>query len=331
LHVLVTGAAGFIGSHLVRSLLDVGHTVRAVDDLSTGNLRRLMPVLDRIEWVEGSVCDVDICHHVLEKVDVVLHQAAIPSVARSLADPVATNEANVTGTLTLLQACRDRGVKRLVMAASSSAYGDSASLPKVETMCPAPLSPYAVSKLVGEQYCQVFARLGYVETVCLRYFNVFGPGQDPTSQYAAVIPKFITSMLEGVPVPINGDGKQSRDFTYISNVVHANMLAMTAPDASGQALNIACGERHDLLSLASEVASLLSVTPDIVFGPSRPGDVPHSLADIGRARMLLGYEPTVLFRDGLKMTVEWYVAQHRRKAPVEDRQTVDTTRHGSLS
>lgn len=304
--VLVTGAAGFIGSHLVRALRREGHSVRALDNLSTGQFWRIQDLVKEIEWKEGDVCDPSVVAEAVRGVDAVLHQAAIPSVSRSLVDPVASNAANVTGTLTLLQACREAGVRRLVYAASSSAYGDSPTLPKVETMCPAPLSPYAVSKFAGEQYCQVFAQLGYVETVRLRYFNVFGPMQDPDSQYAAVIPKFICALLDGRPLTVNGDGTQSRDFTYIDNVVQANLCALEAPDVSGEVFNIGCGERHDLNTLIHQLAEILGIVPDIQRHPARPGDVPHSLADISKARRRLGYEPVVHFREGLRRTAAWF-------------------------
>jgi nucleoside-diphosphate-sugar epimerase len=306
LKVLVTGAAGFIGSHLVRALLQDGYAVRAIDNLSTGQKSRLDDVINDIEWMEADLCDPDASARAAAGVDGVLHQAAIPSVSRSITDPVASSQSNVTGTITLLQACREAGVPRFVMAASSSAYGSSPSLPKVETMCPAPLSPYAVSKLAAEQYCQVFGRLGYVETVCLRYFNVYGPRQDPASQYAAVVPKFICALLAGQPLTIDGDGSQSRDFTYIDNVIQANKLALSAPGVSGEVFNVGCGSRYDLNFLVRELASIIEVEPTVEFLPGRPGDVPHSLADITKARQLLKYEPAIDFREGLKRTVAWY-------------------------
>jgi len=306
--VLVTGAAGFIGSHLVRALLQQGRSVRALDNLSTGQFWRIQDLLKEIEWMEADVCDPAAVAQAVQGVDAVLHQAAIPSVSRSLVDPVASNEANVSGTITLLQACREAGIRRLVYAASSSAYGDSPTLPKVETMPTAPLSPYAVSKFAGEMYCQVFARLGYVETVRLRYFNVFGPMQDPHSQYAAVIPKFICALLDGQPLTLNGDGTQSRDFTYIDNVVQANLRALDAPGVSGEVFNIGCGQRYDLNLLIRELGAILGVEPQIEHHPARPGDVPHSLADISKARQRLGYEPVVDFREGLRRTTDWFRA-----------------------
>lgn len=309
MRALVTGGAGFIGSHLVRALLAGGHTVRVIDDLSTGDFARLAGLAGRIEWVQADICDPAASASAVDGVEVVFHQAAIPSVARSLADPLASNRANVSGTLTLLTASHAAGVRRLVYAASSSQYGRSPVLPKVESLCPDPMSPYAVSKLAGEQYCQVYARLGLVETVSLRYFNVFGPGQDPASQYAAVIPRFITAVLEGGSLPLEGTGEQSRDFTYVENVVSANLLAAQASNVSGEAMNIGCGERYDLKTLIEELEAIIGKTARVEQHPSRPGDVAHSLADITKARRLLGYEPTVSFREGLRRTVEWYRKQ----------------------
>ncbi len=304
--VLVTGGAGFIGAHLVRGLLRQGHEVRVIDNLSTGLKSRLDEVMDQIEWMEADICDADAAASAVRGVEAVLHEAAIPSVSRSLTDPVASNQANVSGTVTLLQACRNEGVRRLVFAASSSAYGRNADLPKVETMCPQPMSPYAVGKLSAEQYCQSFAYLGFVETVCLRYFNVFGPMQDPASQYAAVIPRFTTAILNGDPVPVDGDGRQSRDFTYVDNVVQANLLALTAADVSGEVFNVGCGERFDLIKLIRELESIIGNPANVEHRPPRPGDVPHSLADIGKARRMLGYSPVVDFREGLRRTVAWF-------------------------
>jgi len=243
---------------------------------------------------------------VAEGVDYILHQAALPSVPRSIADPLASNDSNVTGTLHLLIAARDAGVKRVVYASSSSVYGDNPTLPKREDMSPAPKSPYAVSKLAGEYYCRVFAQAYGLETVCLRYFNVFGPRQDPASQYAAVIPKFITALLRDEPPTIYGDGHQSRDFTYVSNVVRANLLAATAPDVSGRVFNVACGERYTVLDLVAVLTEILGTHITPVHTAPRPGDVRHSLADITAAREALGYRVEVNFHEGLRRTVAWY-------------------------
>lgn len=303
---LVTGAGGFIGSHIVRALLKEKHTVRVIDNFSTGYRWRLDEVRDSIELIEGDICNVDTVRRAVEGVDRICHQAAIPSVARSTADPIASDMANVHGTITLLQCAREAGVQRLVYASSSSAYGNTPELPKHEKMTPNPLSPYAVSKLAAEQYCKSFAGLGFVETVCLRYFNVFGPMQDPTSSYAAVIPKFCLDILNGRPLALNGDGSVTRDFTYIENVVQANLLALTKPGVSGTVANIGCGERHDLNQLIQFIGEALGIEPQIEYNPPRPGDVQDSLADITVARTVLGYDPKVSFKEGLRRTAEWY-------------------------
>ncbi len=306
--VTVTGGAGFIGSHLVRRLLQDGKRVRVLDDFATGKRENLSEIIDRIELVEGSVADADAARRALDGADCVLHQAAIPSVPRSIRDPQGSNEANVNGTLNLLCQARDLGVRRFVFAASSSAYGDTPTLPKQETMATDPISPYAVAKLASENYCRSFTRVYGLETVCLRYFNVFGPRQDPQSEYAAVIPRFITAMLDGREITIYGDGTQSRDFTYIDNTVDANMLAMNAPDAVGLTCNVACGERFTLNELARQLGEIIGVEPRIQYVERKKGDVLHSLADISRARQLLKYEPRVDFREGLERTVASFQA-----------------------
>jgi nucleoside-diphosphate-sugar epimerase len=307
--VLVTGGAGFIGSHLVRGLLEDGHSVRVIDNLSTGQLWRLEPIMAAIDFLHADICDSTAVMGAVEGVEGVLHQAAMPSVSRSIEDPVGSTRTNVIGTVELLNACRTAGVQRMVYAASSSAYGDAPDLPKVETICPKPMSPYAVSKLSAEQFCQVFAGLGFVETVCLRYFNVFGPMQDPSSQYAAVIPRFIQAILQDGPVPVEGDGTQSRDFTYISNVVQANLKALRADGVSGQVLNIGCGQRYDLNTLIRFLGEIIGCEPAVDFLPPRQGDVPHSLADISKAKTLIDYNPTIDFRTGLEQTVDWFRQQ----------------------
>jgi nucleoside-diphosphate-sugar epimerase len=300
---LVTGAAGFIGSNIVEELVARGAEVRALDNLSTGKASNLAPFMDRIVFVEGDLNDSELMGKVVSGVDYVLHQAALPSVPRSMADPLKSHEANATGTLKLLIAARDAGVKRLVYASSSSVYGNSPTLPKREDMATQPLSPYAVNKLAAEQYCRVFARVFGLPTVSLRYFNVFGPRQDPKSQYAAVIPAFISSVLRGQSPTIYGDGTQTRDFTYVQNVVQANLLACETDKADGEALNIACGERTSLLDLLGEINRLLGTDVEPIFQSGRAGDVKDSLADISRARELIGYTPVASFSEGLAATV----------------------------
>lgn len=303
---LVTGGAGFIGSSIVRTLVERGDTVRALDDFSTGKPGNLAEVAGSIEVVEGSVADEVLVRHAVEGVDYVLHQGALASVPRSVEDPLASNLANVTGTLTLLVAARDAKVRRLVYAASSAAYGDQPALPKVESMAPSPLSPYAVSKLAGEYYCQAFTECYGLETVSLRYFNIYGPRQDPESVYAAVIPKFITAMLAGERPTIFGDGEQSRDFTFVEDAIAANLLACTAPNAAGQVVNVACGERYSLNELVAALNRILGTAIEPIYAAPRAGDVKHSQADIGAARALLGYEPRCSFEEGLRKTVEWF-------------------------
>jgi UDP-glucose 4-epimerase len=306
-HYLVTGGAGFIGSNIAIEFVRRGETVRVIDNLATGRRENLDEILDKVEFIEGDICEPDLIRRAVSGVDYVLHQAAIPSVARSVEDPITTNRANVTGTLNLLIASRDAGVKRVVFASSSSIYGDSPTLPKTEDMVPEPLSPYAASKLIGEYYCKIFQDLFGLETICLRYFNVFGPRQDPTSQYAAVIPIFITSVASDRQPTVYGDGLQSRDFTFVENVIEANLLACCAPkEATGQVYNIACGECFTLLDLLNEVGRILDKKPEPVFEPPRPGDVKHSLADISLAKEHLSFEPKVSFAEGLRRTVPWF-------------------------
>lgn len=301
---LVTGGAGFIGSHIVRRLVGDGVSVRVVDNLSTGQSVRLDDVRDLVEFVEGDLADQRVSDEVVRDVDCVLHQAAVPSVQRSVCDPIGTNRSNVTATLNVLESCRKAGVRRLVYAASSSVYGDTEALPKAEEMLPNPLSPYALQKLVGERYCKLYYDLYGLETVSLRYFNVFGPGQDPHSEYSAVIPKFITKLLGKEPIVVYGDGEQSRDFTYVENVVEANLLALRAMGASGSSCNIGCGERITLNKLIRLLEEILGLKANVNYAASKAGDVRHSLADVTLARRLLGYEPRVMVKEGLKRTVE---------------------------
>ncbi len=316
--VLVTGGGGFIGSNLVEALLRRGDDVRVIDNFATGRRENLAGAEGwaaagggRFELLEGDIRDGETVRRAVEGCDVVLHQAAIPSVARSVADPLTSHGVNVDGTLNLLLAARDLGVKRFVMASSSSLYGESPTLPKVETMCPDPISPYGLDKLAAETYCRLFHRLYGLGTVALRYFNVFGPRQDPSSEYSAVIPKFTAALLAGRAPTIFGDGEQTRDFTYIENVVRANLLAAEAPDeACGEAYNVACGERISLLDLARRLGRITGREIPPVHGDPRPGDIRHSLADIGKARRLLGYEPRVGLDEGLERTVAWYRREH---------------------
>jgi len=303
---LVTGGAGFIGSNIVHELVARGEGVRVLDNFSTGRRENLAGVLNDIELIEGDLRDPSACRRAVAGVEYVLHQGAIPSVQRSVDDPSISNDANVSGTLNLLIAARDAGVRRVVYASSSSVYGDSPTLPKHEDMTPRPRSPYAVSKLAAEYYCQVFTEVYGLETVSLRYFNVFGPRQDPTSQYSAVIPLFVQAMLAGEPPVVYGDGLQSRDFTYVSNNVEANLLAATAPGVAGRVFNIACGKRYTLLDLIAMLNDILGTHIDPVFAPPRPGDVKHSLADIRLAQEQMSYTVDVNFETGLERTVTWY-------------------------
>src|SRR6266852_5505443 len=305
---LVTGVAGFIGSTLAHAVLAQGGGVVGLDNFSTGNHENLAGVLDRIEFHEADLLDLDALHQACRGVDYVLHEAAIPSVPRSVKDPLESNRANVDGTLNLLVACQDAKVKRVVCAASSSAYGDTPTLPKREDMPPNPISPYAVAKLAGEYYMTSFYRCYGLETVSLRYFNVFGPRQDPASPYSGVLAKFITQMLKGEEATIFGVGMQSRDFTYVDNVVEANVLAChaEAKAAAGRVFNVAIGRRTDLYQTFQILKKLIGYPGDVKYGPERAGDVKHSLADISRAEQHLGYKPKVDFEEGLSRTIEWY-------------------------
>lgn len=303
---LVTGGAGFIGSNICRKLVSQGCFVRVIDNLLTGRKSNLADVIDKIEFIEADMGDENTARAAMKDIDIVLHQGALPSVPKSVDNPAATHRHCVDATFTLLLAARDAGIKRFVYAASSSAYGDTPVLPKVETMPVNPLSPYAVAKLVGEYYCSVFYKVFGLETISLRYFNVFGPYQDPTSQYAAAIPAFVTSILKRKPPTVYGDGRQSRDFTYIDNVVSANVLAAEAKQTKGEVVNIACGEVvtvNQIIDMINEFAGR-NVKP--VYVPSRAGDVKHSLADISLAKKLIGFKPLVSFRQGLELAIDWY-------------------------
>ncbi len=302
---LVTGGAGFIGSNIVEKLVGDGHKVRVLDNFSTGR-RENIDDFKEVELAEGDVRDLAFVRRVVSGVDYVFHQGALPSVIRSIEDPISTNEVNIDGTLNVLVASRDAGVRRVIYASSSSVYGDTPTLPKTEEMKPNPKSPYAASKLAGEYYCQVFYSVYGLETVSLRYFNIFGPRQDPTSQYAAVIPLFIEAMLNGDTPTIFGDGLQSRDFTFVDNVVKANLLAATAKDAPGKIFNTACGDRHSLLDLVDLLNSIMGKQIKPIHADSRPGDVKHSLAGISEAEKILNYQPQVQFEEGLKKTMAWY-------------------------
>ncbi len=303
---LVTGGAGFIGSNIVKELLNRGHYVRVIDNFSTGKKENLSEFDDKIDVINGDIRYLNTLLEVMDGIDYVFHEAALPSVPRSVSTPIETNDVNINGTLNVLFAAKEKGVKRVVYAGSSSAYGESEVLPKVETMKPAPLSPYAVNKLTGEYYCQVFYRVYGLETVVLRYFNVFGPKQDPTSYYSAVIPKFINLIKKGKSPVIFGDGEQSRDFSYIENVVSANLLASKAPKAPGEVFNVACGERITLNKLTEEMKKILNADVDVLHGEERVGDIKHSLADIAKAEKLLGYEVKVNVIDGLKKTIDYF-------------------------
>ena len=305
---LVTGGAGFIGSHIVRRLVSQGDQVTVLDSFLTGSRDNLNGVIDKVDLIEGDIRDAGLVRDVMKDVEYCLHQAALPSVPRSVEDPVTSNEINVDGTLNVFVAAKEAGVKRVVYASSSSVYGESPVLPKHEKMPTQPLSPYAITKLTGELYAQAFYSLYGVPIVSLRYFNVFGPGQRPDSPYAAVIPIFLSAMIEGKPATVHGDGEQTRDFCYIDNVVSANLLACSAPaeEVSGKAFNIACEERHTINELVAGLNDLLGVEIEPVYTPSREGDVRDSLADISLAKHHFGFDPAVKFAEGLGLTVKWF-------------------------
>ena len=304
--VLVTGGGGFIGSHLVDALLVEGYEVRVLDNFATGRRENLAHCVGDIDLREGDIRSVPVVESAVEGVDAILHEAALPSVPRSIEDPFTTNEVNVTGTLNLLSAAAKSGVSRIVLASSSSVYGDTEALPKHEDLLPMPMSPYAVTKRTGELYLRAFDELYGIDTLAMRYFNVFGPRQDPTSQYSGVVAKFMTAAVESAPFTVHGDGLQARDFTYIDNVVHANLLALTADRLGGAVANVACGGRYTLLDLIEAIRSSSGSDAPVIHGESRAGDVRYSEASIDRAREVLGYEPTVHFEQGVELTYQWY-------------------------
>lgn len=303
---LVTGGAGFIGSNIAEKLVGMGENVRVIDNFLTGKQENMKAFIDKIDFIEGDIRNLESVNKAMEGVDYVIHQAALPSVPKSVELPIESNEHNTNGTLNILYAAKEAGVKRVVYAASSSAYGDQPQSPKVETLLPMPMSPYAVNKLAGEHYCSAFYTVYGLETVALRYFNVFGPRQDPTSFYSAVIPKFIAALLKNESPTIFGDGEQSRDFTYIDNIVYANLLACKAEGVSGQMFNVACGESFTLNQLFHDLQEIMGSTVEAKYDAPRVGDVKHSLADINKATKMLGFEVQVDFKEGLKKTVEWF-------------------------
>jgi UDP-glucose 4-epimerase len=313
-HMLVTGGAGFIGSHLVERLLELGHSVRVLDNFSTGRRENIAAFAGSIELSEADVRDPSAVRAAVQGIEVVFHQAAMASVQRSVDDPIASNEVNVLGTLNVLTAARGAGVRRVVYASSSSIYGNAAGLPKREDMAPAPESPYAVGKLAGEHYCRVFSALYGLPCIPLRYFNVFGPRQDPNSQYAAVVPIFVTALLRGTSPVVYGDGGQSRDFTYVSNVVDANILASSSERGIGEVMNIACGATVTVDELFRRLKELTGSSVHARYAEARAGDVKHSYADVSKAGDLLGFVPRVSFEEGLSLTVEWYARASSRGA-----------------
>ncbi|MDH4238368.1 MAG: SDR family oxidoreductase [Phycisphaerae bacterium] len=303
---LITGGAGFIGSNICKKLVSQGCFVRIVDNLLTGKKSNLKDFIDKIEFIEADMGDEEIARKAMKDIDVVLHQGALPSVPRSVDDPAATHRHCVDATFTLLLAARDAGIKRFVYASSSSVYGDTPTLPKVETMLPQPLSPYAVGKLVGEYYCSVFYKVFDLETISLRYFNVFGPNQDPTSQYAAAIPAFVTAILKDAPPTVFGDGLQSRDFTYIDSVIEANLLAARAEHTAGDVINIACGQAVTVNETIEVINAAVGKNIKPVYTDPRPGDVKHSLADISAAEKIIGFRPKVPFKQGIRLAIDFY-------------------------
>jgi UDP-glucose 4-epimerase len=311
MRALVTGGAGFIGSNLVEALIARGDDVVVLDNFSSGRRERLERFDDRLSLVEGDLRSYERVHAAMGGIEVVFHQGALPSIPRSIQDPLTTSAVNVEGTLNVLLAARDAGVRRVIFASSSSIYGDAPGLPRREEQRPSPLAPYAVSKLAAESYCSAFWKVYGLETVSLRYFNVFGPGQDPTSQYAAVVPRFITAVLEGEQPVIYGDGEQSRDFTFVHEVVHANLLAGDAAEVAGEVFNVAAGRSRTVNELARTIAEIVGATVEPAHEAPRPGDVRDSAADIEKARAMLGYEPADSFHEGLTATIDFFRTQQR--------------------
>jgi len=307
--LLVTGGGGFIGSHLAMQLAELGHEIRILDNFASGQRSNMLALPDDVELIEGDIQSYERAHNAVIGCDIVFHQAALPSVPRSVQDPLTSNATNITGTLNILLAARDAGVRRVIFASSSSIYGSSPEMPKREDVLPLPISPYAAAKLACEGYCRSFADVYGLETVALRYFNVFGPRQDPRSEYAAAVPKFINELMAGERPTVFGDGEQSRDFAYVENIVQANLLAMDAQGVAGQVFNVACGERITINQLLAELRDILDADIEAEYVASRPGDVRHSLADISRARVALGYEPSVGLREGLRRTVDHFRAE----------------------
>lgn len=305
---LVTGGAGFIGSNIVKRILEQGDFVRVVDNFSTGRKENIKEFLDNLnfELMEGDLTDMKVAENAVKDMDFVLHQAAIPSVQRSVEDPIKSNDANINATLNILVASKDAKIKRFVYAASSSVYGENLQLPKKEDMSVMPISPYALQKYASERYCQIFWRLYGLPTVCLRYFNVFGPNQDPNSQYSAVIPKFIKAVLRGAKPVVFGDGEQSRDFTFVDNVVDINLLSAKSEKGFGEVFNVGCGDQISLNQLLKMLKDILKVNFDADYEVARPGDVLHSRADISKAKEILGYSPEIEIREGLIRTIDWY-------------------------
>jgi UDP-N-acetylglucosamine/UDP-N-acetyl-alpha-D-glucosaminouronate 4-epimerase len=317
--ILVTGGGGFIGSHLASRLAELGHDIRILDNFATGQRANMLALPDDVELIEGDIQSYERAHNAIMGCEIVFHQAALPSVPRSVQDPLTSNATNVTGTLNVLLAARDAGVRRVIFASSSSIYGTNGAMPKREGLLPLPISPYAAAKLAAEGYCRSFAEVYGLETVSLRYFNVFGPRQDPTSEYAAAVPKFIARLMAGERPTVFGDGEQSRDFAYVENIVEANVLALHAQGIAGEVYNVGSGESVTLNRLLDELRDLLETDIEAEYVAGRPGDVRHTLADISSARADFGYEPTVSLREGLRRTIE-----HFREEGLPDREAAST-------